>query len=104
MLFRSLKLDLFADKIFVYSPKGDIYDLPDGAYPLDYAYRIHSDVGKHAIGFKVNNKMVAFDYKLQEGDVIEVITKKTIQAKPAWNDLMRTSHAKEKLRSQLKKQ
>lgn len=98
-----LKVDLFADRIFVYSPKGDIYDLPEGAFPLDYAYRIHSDIGKHAVGFRINNKMVAFDRPLQDGDIIQVITKRTIRPKIAWLELMRTSHAKEKLKGQLKK-
>jgi GTP pyrophosphokinase len=99
----SLQIDLFGDRIFVYSPKGDIYDLPEGAYPLDYAYRIHSDVGKHAAGCRVNNKMVPFDRQLQNGDMVEIITKRSSQPKPAWMDMVVTGHAREKLRSQLKK-
>ena len=99
----SLKLDLFGDRIFVYSPKGDIYDFPNGAFPLDYAYRIHSDIGKHAIGFRVNSKMVSFDYKLHDGDIVEVITKRTVRPKSDWFDMIVTGHAREKLRSQLKK-
>ena len=98
----SLQLDLFGDRIFVYSPKGDIYDLPEGSYPLDYAYRIHSDIGKHAAGCKVNNKMVPFDRTLQNGDVVEIITKRMSQPKPAWLDMVITSHARDKLRAQLK--
>lgn len=100
----NLQLDLFGDRIFVYSPKGDIYDLPDGAFPLDYAYRIHSDVGKHAAGCRVNNKMVPFDYQLQNGDVVEIITKRMNSPKPAWLDMVVTGHARDKLRSQLKKE
>jgi GTP pyrophosphokinase len=99
----NLQLDLFGDRIFVYSPKGDIYDLPDGAFPLDYAYRIHSDVGKHAAGCRVNKKMVPFDYRLQNGDVVEIITKRMNSPKPAWLDMVVTGHARDKLRSQLKK-
>jgi GTP pyrophosphokinase len=99
----NLQLDLFGDRIFVYSPKGDIYDLPEGAYPLDYAYRVHSDIGKHAAGCRVNNKMVSFDHPLQNGDVVEIITKRMSQPKPAWMDMVKTGHAREKLRSQLKK-
>lgn len=98
-----LKLDLFGDRIFVHSPKGDIYDLPANAYPLDYAYRIHSDIGKHASGFKVNGKMVSFDRKLQDGDVVEVLTKKQSKPKQDWLEFTITNHARDKLRSQLKK-
>lgn len=98
-----LKVDLFADRIFVYSPKGDIYDLPEGAFPLDYAYRIHSDIGNHTVGFKVNNKMVSFDRPLHDGDIVEVLTKRTAKPKIDWLELMKTSHAKEKLKGQLKK-
>lgn len=99
----ALQLDLFANRIFVYSPKGDIYDLPEGSFPLDYAYRIHSDIGKHAAGVRVNNKMVPFDYKLQNGDVVDIITRRLNHPKPAWLDLVVTTHARDKLRSQLKK-
>lgn len=99
--FNRLKVDLFGDRIFVYSPKGDIYDLPAGAFPLDYAYRIHSDVAKRAAGFMVNGKMESFDYKLQHGDKIEVITKRDARPKPDWERLIITAHARDKLRSQL---
>lgn len=98
-----LKVDLFGDRIFVYSPKGDLYDMPDGAYPLDYAYRIHSDVGRAAAGFRVNGKMVPFDRRLHHGDVVEVITKRTARPKPDWLDMVITRHARDKLRAQLKK-
>lgn len=98
-----LKLDIFSNRIFVYSPKGDIYDLPEGAYPLDYAYRIHSDIGRHAIGFKVNNKMVPFDRQLRDGDIIEVLTKRTARPKSDWLELVRTAHARDKLKMQLKR-
>lgn len=99
----SLKLDLFGDRIFVHSPKGDIYDFPSGAFPLDFAYRIHSDIGKHAIGFRVNNKMVSFDHQLSDGDMVEVITKRTVRPKSDWLEMVATGHAREKLRAQLKK-
>lgn len=101
--FDDLKIDLFGDRIFVYSPKGDIYDMPAGSYPLDYAYRIHSDIGQHAAGFMINGKLESFDYPLKHGDVIEVITKRNAKPKTAWLDRMITRHAKEKLRSQIKK-
>ena len=96
-----LRLDLFTDRIFVYSPKGDIYDLPAGAYPLDYAYRIHSDVAAQASGFRINGVMKPFTYTLQHGDTIEVITNKSARPKPEWKKHIITPHAREKLRMQL---
>lgn len=99
----SLKIDLFGDRIFVYSPKGDIYDLPDGAFPLDYAYKIHSDVGAKAAGFLVNSKMVPFDYRLKHGDHIEVITKRTAKPKTDWLEFAMTSHARNKIKAQINK-
>lgn len=98
-----LKVDLFGDRIFIYSPKGDIYDMPAGAYPLDYAYRVHSDIAKRAAGFRVNGKMVAFDRQLNHGDIVEVITRVTSRPKQDWLDVVITSHARTKLRAQLKK-
>ena len=97
-----LNVDLFGDRIFVYSPKGDIYSLPEGALPLDFAYLVHTDIGKHSYSFKVNGAIQAFDKPLQNGDVIEVVTRKTTLPKKAWIDLVKTSHAKTKIRAQLK--
>lgn len=98
-----LSVDLFKDRIFVYSPKGDIYNLPEGALPLDFAYRVHSDVGKHAYGFRINGNIHAFDKPLHNGDVVEVMVRKLSQPKKSWIDLVTTTHAKSKLRSQLRK-
>ncbi|MFZ1458403.1 MAG: RelA/SpoT family protein [Candidatus Saccharimonadales bacterium] len=98
-----LKIDLFGDRIFVYSPKGDIYDLPEGSGPLDYAYRIHSDLGEKAAGFIVNGKMERFDYKLQYGDIVEVITKKNAKPNQDWLSWVFTAHARAKIRGQLNK-
>ena len=95
------RMKLFSDRIFVYSPKGDIYDLPRGAFPLDYAYRIHSDIAAHASGFKVNGVMKPFTYHLRHGDTIEVLTNKSAHPKPDWRELIITPHAKDKLRLQL---
>lgn len=97
-----LNIDLFGDRIFVYSPKGDIYSLPEGALPLDFAYLVHTDIGKHAYSFKVNGAIQAFDKPLQNGDVIEVVTRKTTLPKKAWIDLVKTNHGKSKIRQQLK--
>ena len=95
------RMKLFSDRIFVYSPKGDIYDLPSGAFPLDYAYRIHSDIAAHASGFKINGVMKPFNYHLKHGDTIEVLTNKSAHPKPDWRELIITPHAKDKLRLQL---
>ena len=99
-----LQIDIFGDRIFVYSPKGDIYNLPEGALPLDFAYMVHSDIGKHAYAFRVNDKIHAFDKPLKEGDVVEVMTRKSSLPKIDWLDLVKTSHARIKLRAQLRQQ
>lgn len=98
-----LKIDLFDDRIFVYSPKGDIYNLPEGAFPLDFAYLVHSDIGRRTYGFRINGKIAPFDRQLQNGDVIEVLTRRLSSPKSQWMDLVKTTHAREKLRAQLKK-
>ena len=97
-----LNVDLFGNRIFVYSPKGDIYNLPEGALPLDFAYLVHSDIGKRAYGFKVNGAIQPFDKPLKNGDIVEVMTRKTATPKQTWLDLVTTAHAKAKLRSQLR--
>ncbi len=100
---KQLNVDLFGDRIFVFSPNGDIYNLPEGALPLDFAYMVHSDIGKHAYSFRVNGNIHSFDKPLQNGDVVEVVTRKLSLPKQAWLDLVTTGHAREKLRNQLKK-
>jgi len=97
-----LYIDLFGNRIFVHSPKGDIYDLPEGALPLDFAYLVHSDIARHAYGFRVNNKIHAFDKPLQNGDIVEVITKRSSQPNQAWRQLVTTSTARNKLHGQLR--
>ncbi len=98
-----LNIDLFGNRIFVYSPNGDIYNLPEGALPLDFAYLVHSDIGKHAYSFRVNGNIHAFDKPLQNGDVVEVVTRKLSLPKQSWQELVTTSHARAKLRMQLRK-
>jgi guanosine-3',5'-bis(diphosphate) 3'-pyrophosphohydrolase len=98
-----LNIDLFKDRIFVYSPKGDIYNLPEGALPLDFAYLVHSDIAKHTYGFRVNGSIHAFDKPLHNGNVVEVITRTLSLPKKTWLELVTTSHAKAKLRMQLRK-
>ena len=99
----NLRVDLFGDRIFVYSPKGDIYDLPSGAFPLDYAYRVHSDLAAKASGFIINDTMRPFSYKLQHGDKVEILTSKGAKPRPDWQQYVITSHARLKLRAQLRK-
>lgn len=97
-----LNIDLFGNRIFVYSPKGDIYNLPEGALPLDFAYLVHSDIAKHAYSFRVNGNINPFDKPIHNGDIVEVVTRKLSQPKQAWKDLVTTTHARNKLRGQLK--
>ncbi len=94
---RKLKLNLFADKIFVYTPKGDIIDLPKGALPLDFAYRLHSEIGDHVVGVKINGKMSNLNKKLEHGDIVEILTSKNQTPKPSWLDRIITPHARTKL-------
>ena len=99
---KKLRLNLFADKIFVYTPKGDIIDLPNGALPLDFAYRLHSEIGEHVTGVKINGKMSSLTTKLKHGDVVEILTSKNRTAKASWLlDKIFTAHARQKLRAQL---
>ncbi len=100
---KKLKLNLFADKIFVYTPKGDIIDLPKGALPLDFAYRLHSEIGEHVMGVKINGKMSNLNKKLEHGDVVEILTSKKQMVKESWFDKIVTPHARQKLRQQLNK-
>ena len=99
--YRKLKLNLFADKIFVYTPKGDIIDLPKGSLPLDFAYRLHSEIGDHVIGVKINGKMSNLNKRLEQGDIVEILTSKNQTPKMSWLDKIITSHARQKLMHRL---
>lgn len=99
---KKLKLNLFADKIFVYTPKGDIIDLPKGALPLDFAYRLHSEIGDHVVGVKINGKMSNLNKKLEQGDIVEILTSKNQTPKSTWLDKIFTPHARAKLMRALK--
>ncbi|HOV79509.1 MAG TPA: bifunctional (p)ppGpp synthetase/guanosine-3',5'-bis(diphosphate) 3'-pyrophosphohydrolase [Bacillota bacterium] len=100
----SLKIDLFADSVFVFSPKGEVLELPAGSVPLDFAYRIHTDVGHRCIGAKINGRLAPLDYVLKNGDIVEIITSKTGGPKRDWMNLVKTSHAKTKIRQWFKKE
>ncbi len=99
-----IKLDIFQDQVFVFTPRGDIKDLPTGATPLDFAYRIHTDVGHRTIGAKVNNRLVPLDYRLKNGDIVEIVTTKGEHGPSRdWMNVVRTQHAREKIRQWFKK-
>jgi len=105
----SITADVFGDRVLVYTPKGDIKDLPAGSTPLDFAYRIHTDLGHRCIGAKANNRMVPLSYQLRNGDTVEIIAAKADKGpsrdwlNPALGYL-RTSHAKEKVRQWFRRQ
>jgi GTP pyrophosphokinase len=100
-----LKLEVFQDQVFVFTPKGDVKDLPNGATPLDFAYRIHTDVGHRTIGAKANNRLVPLDYRLHNGDIVEIITTKAAHGPSRdWLNIVRTNQAREKIRQWFKRQ
>ena len=101
----SVKMDVFQDQVFVFTPKGEVKDLPAGATPLDFAYRIHTDVGHRCIGARVNGKLVPLDYELKNGDMVEILTSKSSRGPSRdWLNLVRTVHAREKIRQWFKQQ
>lgn len=105
----SLKTDVFQDQVYVFTPKGEIKELPSGATPLDFAYRIHTDVGHRCVGSKVNGRLVALDYRLRNGDIVEILTSKSSKGpsrdwlNPNLN-YINTAHAREKIRQWFKRQ
>lgn len=99
----SLKIDFFRDRIFVLTPKGDVIDLPDGATPIDFAYQIHSKIGDEAREAKVNGKIVPLDYKLQSGEVVEIITQKGKLPSSSWLEFVKMASTKRRIQDILKK-
>ncbi len=100
-----VKLDIFQDQVFVFTPKGDVKDMPAGATPLDFAYRIHTEVGHACIGAKVNNRLVPLDYTLKNGDIVDIVTTKSAHGPSRdWLNIVTTSHAREKIRQWFKRQ
>ncbi len=93
-----LKIDLFHDEVFVFSPKGDLFRLPVGATPIDFAFAVHTDIGYHCLGAKVNNKIVPLSYQLKSGDTVEIITSKSQHPNPDWIHFVKTSKARSKIK------
>ncbi len=99
----TVKIDLFADEVYVFSPKGDVLELPRGATPIDFAYRVHTEVGHHCRGAKINGKIVPLKYKLQNGDTVEILTDPQAHPSKDWLKIAVTSKAKSKIRIFIKK-
>ncbi len=102
---KHIKNDLFLDQIFVFTPKGDVVELPANATTLDFAYYIHTDIGNQCVGAKINHQMTSLDTRLKSGDVVEIITDKNRKKPNAdWLNMVATSMAKSKIKSQLNKE
>jgi GTP diphosphokinase / guanosine-3',5'-bis(diphosphate) 3'-diphosphatase len=101
---KDLKGDLFTDEVFVFTPKGDVLDLPAGSVTIDFAYKIHTDVGNRCTGARVNGRLMPLDYQLKTGDMVEVVTSKSGSPSRDWLNLVKTNQAKSKIRSWFKKE
>ncbi len=100
----TLKIDFFKHRIFVFTPRGDVIDLPEGATPVDFAYTVHTEIGNKCAGAKVNGKMVALSHALRNGDVVEIITDKNKKPSRAWLEFAKTSIARSRIKSWLKQE
>ncbi|OLZ08636.1 RelA/SpoT family protein [Sulfobacillus thermosulfidooxidans] len=101
----TLKVDLFSDEVFVFTPKGDVLDLPAGSTPIDFAYRIHTDVGNHCVGAKINGRIVPLTTPLENGDIVEVlVNRKSPGPSVDWLNIVQTSQAKNRIRQWIRKE
>jgi guanosine-3',5'-bis(diphosphate) 3'-pyrophosphohydrolase len=105
VFMENLKLDLFDSQVFIFSPRGDVYSMPAGGTPLDFAYQVHTDVGNHCVGAKVNGRIVPLDYQMQNGDICEILVNKS-SARPSldWLSVVKTSSAKHKIKQWFRKE
>ena len=105
MFMESLKLDLFDSQVFVFSPRGDVFSMPAAGTPLDFAYQVHTDVGNHCVGAKVNGRIVPLDYQLKSGDICEILVNKN-SGRPSldWLSIVKTSSAKHKIKQWFRKE
>jgi GTP pyrophosphokinase len=101
----TVKVDLFQDEVFVFSPKGDVFNMPAGSTPVDFAYRVHTEVGHHCLGAKVNGKMVPLDYALSNGEIVEILTSKAPHGPSRdWLNFVKSASARERIRKWIKSQ
>jgi guanosine-3',5'-bis(diphosphate) 3'-pyrophosphohydrolase len=100
----TLKIDLFEDEVFVFTPKGDVKTLPAGSTPIDFAFSVHTDIGMRCVGAKVNGRLVPLDCELVTGDFVQILTSKTIAPRQDWLNFVKTSRARSKIRAYFKEQ
>ena len=100
---KSVKIDLFSDQVFAFTPGGDVLDLPKDATPVDFSYRIHSDVGHKTVGALVNGRIVPLNTKLKNGDIVEILTSKTPAPRLDWLTFVVTKQASQKIKQWFKK-
>lgn len=100
----ALKLDVFSAEVYVFTPRGDVLKLPKGSVPIDFAYRIHTDVGHRCVGAKINGKIEPLDYRLKNGDIVEIVTSKVCKPSLDWLNIVGSTESKNKIRNWFKKE
>src|SRR5262249_58165554 len=98
----TVKVDLFPDEVYVFTPKGDVKPLPEGSTPIDFAYAIHTEVGNHCVGARVNGKLVPLRQALRQGDIVEIVTSPTQKPSRDWLKVVRSTRARSKIKQWLR--